>query len=246
MSRIGEVRRGRVQNAICDESAPRGGGGRSGPAAGAGEARSAAVHSLVPFTNSRRGHVHPCLVPPRVRRSLRPTGCTASSTRTTPSRATSRCRRCCPGSSNRPAISSAPATAPSACSAPDHLLEQFVHYGMDPETVAGIGALPKGLGLLRVMVDHPAAHPAPTTRRRRALRRLPARPPRDARPARRADPRARRDLRLAVPHRAGRGRVQRRRREVGDRLRRARRHRDRQRPAVRGRPPQPRLAQRLR
>lgn len=36
----------------------------------------------------------------------------------------------------------------------DHLRE-FIHVGMDRQTVEGIGSLPKGLGVLGVLVDHP-------------------------------------------------------------------------------------------
>ena len=38
----------------------------------------------------------------------------------------------------------------------DGTLEQFVHVGMDEETVARIGQLPKGHGLLGALIEHPA------------------------------------------------------------------------------------------
>jgi signal transduction histidine kinase len=37
----------------------------------------------------------------------------------------------------------------------DGLLEEFVHVGMDETTVAAIGDLPKGRGLLGALIDHP-------------------------------------------------------------------------------------------
>jgi signal transduction histidine kinase len=39
--------------------------------------------------------------------------------------------------------------------APDGTLEQFVHTGMDTETVRGIGHLPKGQGVLGAVIAHP-------------------------------------------------------------------------------------------
>ncbi len=38
---------------------------------------------------------------------------------------------------------------------PDGLLDQFVHTGMDPDTVRAIGDLPKGRGVLGAVVAHP-------------------------------------------------------------------------------------------
>ena len=38
----------------------------------------------------------------------------------------------------------------------DGTLEQFLHVGMDEETVARIGHLPEGLGLLGALIEHPA------------------------------------------------------------------------------------------
>jgi two-component system, NarL family, sensor histidine kinase DevS len=40
---------------------------------------------------------------------------------------------------------------------PDGLLEEFVHTGMTPETVAQIGDLPRGRGLLGALIDTPVA-----------------------------------------------------------------------------------------
>jgi signal transduction histidine kinase len=37
----------------------------------------------------------------------------------------------------------------------DGLLEEFIHVGMDDATVAGIGDLPKGRGLLGTLIEHP-------------------------------------------------------------------------------------------
>ena len=37
----------------------------------------------------------------------------------------------------------------------DDRLEQFIHVGMDPQTVADIGELPKGRGLLGALIDDP-------------------------------------------------------------------------------------------
>ena len=37
----------------------------------------------------------------------------------------------------------------------DGLLEEFIHVGMDDTTVAAIGDLPKGRGLLGVLIEHP-------------------------------------------------------------------------------------------
>ena len=39
----------------------------------------------------------------------------------------------------------------------DGLLEEFVHVGMDETTVAAIGDLPKGRGLLGALIEHPEA-----------------------------------------------------------------------------------------
>jgi GAF domain-containing protein len=37
----------------------------------------------------------------------------------------------------------------------DGLLEEFIHVGMDDTTVAAIGDLPKGRGLLGALIEHP-------------------------------------------------------------------------------------------
>ena len=37
----------------------------------------------------------------------------------------------------------------------DGLLEEFIHVGMDDTTVAAIGDLPKGRGLLGMLIEHP-------------------------------------------------------------------------------------------
>lgn len=40
---------------------------------------------------------------------------------------------------------------------PDGRLEEFVHTGMSPETVAQIGELPQGLGILGALIETPVA-----------------------------------------------------------------------------------------
>ena len=63
----------------------------------------------------------------------------------------------------------------------DGLLEQFVHSGMDADTVARIGDLPTGRGVLGAVIEDAAADPPPRDHRRRALGRLSRRSPADAR-----------------------------------------------------------------
>ena len=58
-------------------------------------------------------------------------------------------------------------------------LERFITRGIDDEARRAIGDLPRGRGVLGVLIDAPAAAAAARRRRPSALLRLPARPPAD-------------------------------------------------------------------
>ena len=82
-------------------------------------------------------------------------------------------------------------------------LERFLHTGIDAETVAEIGHLPRGRGILGALITDAAFAAAGVDRRRSALGRLPAAPSADARLPRRADPPARPRVREPLPDREG-------------------------------------------
>ena len=82
-------------------------------------------------------------------------------------------------------------------------LERFLTTGIDAETHAAIGDLPRGRGLLGVLIRE-AQHAAPARHRGRpALGRLPAPPSADEDVPRRADPAPGSGLREPLPDREG-------------------------------------------
>ena len=93
-------------------------------------------------------------------------------------------------------------------------LERFLTSGIDAATHAAIGDLPRGRGVLGLLIDDP--RPLVLARRRRAsaLLRLPGRPPADDDVPRRAAADPRRGLGQPLPDREGGRRVRRRRRRT--------------------------------
>ena len=86
-------------------------------------------------------------------------------------------------------------------------LERFVTTGLDEETHDAIGDLPRGRGILGVLIRDARAAPPRPPRRRSALRRLPARPPADGLVPRRARAAAGARLRQPLPDGEGGRRV---------------------------------------
>ena len=70
-------------------------------------------------------------------------------------------------------------------------LERFITRGIDAETHRAIGDLPRGRGILGVLIEQPAAAAHPRRRRAPEVLRLPARPSADGELPRRAGARPR-------------------------------------------------------
>ena len=83
----------------------------------------------------------------------------------------------------------------------DGLLEQFVHAGMDDETVREIGELPKGRGVLGALIDDPRPIRLARIADDHRSSGFPGRPSPDDELPRRTDPQPRRGLRQPVPGR---------------------------------------------
>ena len=83
-------------------------------------------------------------------------------------------------------------------------LERFLTTGVDAETHAAIGDLPRGRGILGVLIREARPLRLHDLARRPALGRLPPRPPADEDVPRRPDRAPRRRLREPLPHREGR------------------------------------------
>ena len=82
-------------------------------------------------------------------------------------------------------------------------LERFLTTGIDEDTHAAIGELPRGRGILGVLIREAHAAAPRRHRRRPALGRLPAQPPADEVVPRRSDHATRRRVREPLPHREG-------------------------------------------
>ena len=118
--------------------------------------------------------------------------------------------------------------------APDRRLRTFVHHGMPEGLVAEIGHLPRGHGVLGLLIDHPAAASPARHQRAPGGVRLPRPPPAHVVLPRRAGAHPGQGVRQPLPHREGRrGRLHRRGRGDRGRPRRRGGRRDRERPAVR-------------
>ena len=91
----------------------------------------------------------------RARSCTRRVGFAPCSARRRPSSSRSSFRWCSSASCRRPSSSSTPSTARSGSSPPEGGLEEFIHVGMPPETVAAIGHLPEGRGVLGALIDDP-------------------------------------------------------------------------------------------
>ena len=85
-------------------------------------------------------------------------------------------------------------------------LERFLTAGIDDDTHRAIGDLPRGRGVLGVLITRPAAAAARRRRRAPAVLRLPARAPADDDVPRRAADHRRRGLGQPLPDREGRRR----------------------------------------
>ena len=114
-------------------------------------------------------------------------------------------------------------------------LERFLHTGVDADTVAAIGHLPRGLGILGALLTDARSLRLESIARRSTLGGIPTEPSADARLPRRTDPLARSGVREPLPdgeevrlvHRGGSG-ARRDSRQPG-------RRRDRERPPLRSR-----------
>ncbi len=131
-------------------------------------------------------------------------GCSAPSSR---SAATSISPPRSSASSNRRPSSPTRGTARSACSTrPGTFLSEFLTVGIDAETRAKIGDLPKGHGILGLLIREPTTDPPPRPSGASRQLRLPSQPPSDALVPRRAGRGPRGGVRQPLPHRQAVGR----------------------------------------
>ena len=136
------------------------------------------------------------------------TGCAACSTRSSASTPTCRWSgRWSASSHRRRATWSVPGTAPSACWSvgPGRRLREFVTAGLTDEERAAIGELPRGHGILGVIIDRPEPLRLPVLGDDPSSYGFPPNHPPMETFLGRADPDPRPDVRQPLPHReAGR------------------------------------------